>query len=444
MSTRIGGGRLSLMSTKHRFEFDPHISIKEEWVTKGEITSIVERPEHPILDAFSLALQKKIKFNPHIPDTSEMLSDFFQTKVTNEDAHKYVISYVKAYISFKKTKRLVDFDDVLDRVTNFKIVKDEKFPELDVLIIDEAQDLSNLQWDFVERLIQKSNKVYLSGDDDQAIMETFGAAPNRFTSFKTNVEDVALKNSHRVPECIKEYVDTGVMKDIEKLTDRVPKTWKSSDTLKDGQVYYSQNRPLNDINDKQDNNDLTKKKPVLWGMNKDYTKDSDLYIEDITPNHLLEIVLSKQNEDWLILCPTNATAEKLSAGMKNHHKIPHFYKNKPVLNAQKDYDNINIRTIHTSKGLGADNVAIVCISVGDITMLGDHNPKLAYVALTRAKSNLYPRVLATGLITEASKYFHVELQNFLFRFPKPKQRKLEDDNKLTKEVQDGEDPEIPF
>ena len=112
------------------------------------------------------------------------------------------------------------------RVTNFEKVKDEKFPELDVLIIDEAQDLSNLQWDFVERLIQKSNKVYLSGDDDQAIMETFGAAPNRFSSFKTNVEDIALKNSHRVPECIKEYVDTGVMKDIEKLTDRVPKTWK--------------------------------------------------------------------------------------------------------------------------------------------------------------------------------------------------------------------------
>ena len=77
-------------------------------------------------------------------------------------------------------------------------------------------------------------------------------------------------------------------------------------------------------------------------------------------------------------------------------------------------------------------------------MLGDHNPKLAYVALTRAKSNLYPRVLATGLITEASKYFHVELQNFLFRFPKPKQRKLEDNNKLTKEIQDGKDPEIPF
>ena len=33
LSTRIGGGRYSLMSTEHRFEFDPHISIKKEWVT---------------------------------------------------------------------------------------------------------------------------------------------------------------------------------------------------------------------------------------------------------------------------------------------------------------------------------------------------------------------------------------------------------------------------
>ena len=70
-------------------------------------------------------------------------------------------------------------------------------------------------------------------------------------------------------------------------------------------------------------------------MNKDYTKDSDLYIEDITPNHLIEIVLSKQNEDWLILCPTNATAEKLSAGMKNHHKIPHFFKKQASIKCTK-------------------------------------------------------------------------------------------------------------
>ena len=65
------------MSTKHRYQFDPQIKIKEEWVNKGEVTSIVERPEHPILDAWSLAIQKQVKFNPNLFETEEMLSDFF-------------------------------------------------------------------------------------------------------------------------------------------------------------------------------------------------------------------------------------------------------------------------------------------------------------------------------------------------------------------------------
>ena len=37
---------------------------------------------------------------------------------------------------------------------------------------------------------------------------------------------------------------------------------ESSDTLKEGQVYYSQNKPINDINDKLNNKDLTKNKPI--------------------------------------------------------------------------------------------------------------------------------------------------------------------------------------
>ena len=44
-------------------------------------------------------------------------------------------------------------------------------PNLDVLFIDEAQDLSPLQWRMVRRLWNKAAKTYIAGDDDQAIFK---------------------------------------------------------------------------------------------------------------------------------------------------------------------------------------------------------------------------------------------------------------------------------
>ena len=424
LATRIGGGRFSLMSTKHRYQFDPQITVKEEWVSKGEPTSIVERPEHPILDAWSLAIQKKIKFDPDIFDTREMLSEFFNINITNEELPKYTVSYIKAYLEFKKVNRLVDFDDVLIRVIDFDKVKAEKFPEFDILIVDEAQDLSNLQWDFVDRLVVKSKQVYLSGDDDQAIMETFGAAPDKFTSYLTNINDLCLETSYRVPESVKNYVDTGVMKDIEKIPSRVDKKWQSSENLKEGLILYQETKKISD--EHITNNPKFEQR--IFGLKKGFSEEVEVNVTDIDPNQLMEHIFKRQNEEWLILCPTNATAEKFSTGMKHHYEIPHFLKNKPILNANPSLHNINIRTIHTSKGLGADNVAIVCDRVKDIQMLGDENPKLAYVALTRAKRNLFPRVVNVGIYSDANKYCRLDLKRFLYRFPKPKYKKIDKNN----------------
>ena len=59
---------------------------------------------------------------------------------------------------------------------------------------------------------------------------------------------------------------------------------------------------------------------------------------------------------------------------------------------------IRIQTVHISKGDEADNVAIIAAGIADIAMLVN-DPRLAYVALTRAKLNLYPRVVKEGLLS---------------------------------------------
>ena len=48
-------------------------------------------------------------------------------------------------------------------------------PKYDVVFIDEAQDLSPIQWKMVDILRKNSKYVILAGDDDQAIYGWAGA-----------------------------------------------------------------------------------------------------------------------------------------------------------------------------------------------------------------------------------------------------------------------------
>ena len=80
------------------------------------------------------------------------------------------------YLEYKQKKKMMDFNDMIELL----IEKQDKIPEFDVIFIDEAQDLSPLQWKLYDILKQKSKDVYLAGDDDQAIFAWAGADVNRF------------------------------------------------------------------------------------------------------------------------------------------------------------------------------------------------------------------------------------------------------------------------
>ena len=80
---------------------------------------------------------------------------------------------------FKKEKGMIDYDDMLE---NF--IEQDVSPSFDVLFIDEAQDLSPLQWRMVRALWSKANKTYIAGDDDQAIFKWAGADVDSFIALK--------------------------------------------------------------------------------------------------------------------------------------------------------------------------------------------------------------------------------------------------------------------
>lgn len=99
------------------------------------------------------------------------------------------------YTKYKKEKGMYDYNDMIQMFVNKKLS-----PKFEVLFIDEAQDLSPLQWAMVRAMWDNSDKTYIAGDDDQAIFKWAGADVDHFIALKDEVDHVeTLDKSFRVP-----------------------------------------------------------------------------------------------------------------------------------------------------------------------------------------------------------------------------------------------------
>ena len=127
---------------------------------------------------------------------------------------------------YKKDHQLIDFCDMLERAC----LVPEKLPSFDLLFIDEAQDLSTLQWDFAKLLIQKAKNTYVAGDDDQAIFCWAGADVQSFISL--DGENRVLNKSYRVPRSVHALAD----KLRKPIKESVEKVWQARE--EEGLVKY--------------------------------------------------------------------------------------------------------------------------------------------------------------------------------------------------------------
>lgn len=127
---------------------------------------------------------------------------------------------------YKRSEGLRDYHDMILGVLKPEV----PMPVFDILVIDEAQDLSLSQWRFVERLIESSRKVYIAGDDDQAIFKWAGAEVDYFINIKGKV--TVLDQSYRVPRAVQALAD----RTVNKIQNRKEKVWKPTD--KEGFIHW--------------------------------------------------------------------------------------------------------------------------------------------------------------------------------------------------------------
>lgn len=92
-------------------------------------------------------------------------------------------------------------------------------PQLKLFILDEAQDLTPLQWEMAKKIAVNAERTFTAGDDDQAIHEWSGSEAKSFVSYGD--ERRILTQSYRLPEAVFNLAD----RIVHRIRNRVPKEY---------------------------------------------------------------------------------------------------------------------------------------------------------------------------------------------------------------------------
>ena len=119
---------------------------------------------------------------------------------------------------YKKENVLKDYNDMI-----LEFTKSDKCPKFDVVFIDEAQDLSLMQWDMARNIWNKTQDSFIAGDDDQAIFRWAGADVDSFITQSGKL--LHLTQSRRIPRAIHDFA----LNIIKRVSKRRYKEWAPRD-----------------------------------------------------------------------------------------------------------------------------------------------------------------------------------------------------------------------
>ena len=201
-----------IMKPEHYREFAREAGLDMS-VSTGEEEFIVQT-DNPILNEINLARIRGVDLKTH----------YNRSRISIEWFH---FEYVeRAYRHYKYSNNLLDFTDLLEYI----VEEPEYLPKLEVLIVDEAQDLSRLQWELVIQLAERANRTYVAGDDDQAVYNWAGADVKTFLSLDGEIK--VLQQSYRVPA----KIHTLANRVVRRIRSRQEKEWLPRE--EEGQIYY--------------------------------------------------------------------------------------------------------------------------------------------------------------------------------------------------------------
>mgnify|MGYP003110838037 CR=1 FL=1 len=340
---------------------------------------------------------------------------------------KEFVDFNEFYYKYKYEKNKYDFTDQLEVFYN-----SEHTPKNDYLFVDESQDLSPLQWKVINKLSTKTKHTYIAGDDKQSIYKFSGGDPKSL--IEKEGDRIVLDETYRLPSKILEYAETitSRIKDKQEYTVKSHKNGGSVHRIRslneldlndESWLFLARNRSLLRIYE-----DFFVKKRILFissGEQSLFKEEQIKYIllwekfrlgykfkaqqlKVLYNNYLPSgAVVARGAKSLLDSMPDHELYDKVDLvnnfGLKSIAKWDKVFKlndvTKEVLLKAEAEDrldkcsNIEVTTIHASKGREADNVVVL----PDMTSLTarafkrdpDNEHRVFYVACTRSKKNLF-------------------------------------------------------
>lgn len=323
--------------------------------------------------------------------------------------------WINTVNDYKKKEGKHDFTDMLENYSGALPVEE--------FIVDEAQDLSKLQWWVVEQAMSEAKNVYIAGDDDQCIFSFSGAYVEGLLQHRVD-KDIVLPQSFRVPRRTFDFANNIATK----ISQRHPKNWSSMDT--EGKIMVDE--PLDSL--PLDNGEW-----MLLVRNTKFMRKIEIMLQDngyLYNNTKYKYPRSIKMEDANLITNWNNLRKGHKISNNAAHEImkrfapraprisfeqvgmtdlpiPETLKEKAwyevfnkhmtartveyirscLRNGQKisDKPRITLSTIHKVKGGESENVAIIP-DVSFVThqfLDTDTEHRVQYVGATRTKQNLY-------------------------------------------------------
>jgi DNA helicase-2/ATP-dependent DNA helicase PcrA len=249
---RLGMKKSEVMQDEHYEDIGRDLGIEVTVYSDGQETTGFIDSNSEYFNLINAARIKEIS-----------IEEEYNTGMYSYELEKNLIYILRDELdNYKDSFKLKDFTDMIEK---FNVA--ELCPKYDIVFIDEAQDLSPVQWKMVDIIRENSKYLILAGDDDQAIYGWAGADVKKFQNEPAQ-KDIVLPQSYRVPRQVQVIAD--------KILDRIPsdrrikKDWKAREeegfvdyitSIEDAPLYKGDWLILARTNDR-----LNKIKPILRDM----------------------------------------------------------------------------------------------------------------------------------------------------------------------------------
>jgi len=332
------------------------------------------------------------------------LIDEYNINFNSEREEEIAIQAIPSILTMCKTQtHLIDFDDMIW----MPLVNDYPFPKYDVLFVDEAQDFNESQREMISKCVN-GGRCIIVGDRNQAIYGFRGADSNSINLFRKRLEK-GSRNITELPLSITWRCPNTVVKEA----NRYVKEFSAPDFAIDGSVVVEApflpqrndmvlcryNAPLVSAF-----YDLISQGKSAYVLGRDMTKGLITAVQKVSKNNNMGVEEFKQlfEQDFTYNYQRLLNQNKENQAMALEDKrdcIMIFVQKATTVGGiieeikrvfdGSDKGEIMLSTVHKAKGLEADNVYILATERMPHPFGNKEENNICYVAITRAKKNLF-------------------------------------------------------